>query len=149
LSGALPRFIIDASVAIKWLFDDEEFAQEARSILLSFQIGMIDLLAPDHLYHEAINALCTGVRTRRIGVPDAEAAVRDFLQMGIPTVAGTNLFPVGFRYALQFDCAFYDGLYLALADQSGAPFLHADRRLRNTLGGRFANELWIGDYQPR
>jgi predicted nucleic acid-binding protein len=66
LSASLPRYIVDASVAIKWLFDDEDFTSEARSVLLAFQEGRIDLLAPDHLYHEVLNALRTGVRMRRV-----------------------------------------------------------------------------------
>lgn len=40
----------------------------------------------------------------------------------------------------------YDALYLALAEQIGCPFVHADRRLHNTLAGRFPHELWIENY---
>lgn len=74
--------------------------------------------------------------------------MRDFLRLEIPTISGSDLFALGFEFALRFDCAFYDALNLALADQAECPFVHADRRLRNTLNGRFARELWIEDYEP-
>jgi predicted nucleic acid-binding protein len=148
VSASPRRYIIDASVAIKWLFDDEDFTSEARSVLLAFQEGRIDLLAPDHLYHEVLNALRTGVRMRRVRADDAEEAVHDFLDLAIPTVAGRSLFVAGFTYALSYDCAFYDGLYLTLADQAGCPLLHADRRLHNALQGRFSREFWIEDANP-
>ena len=148
MSATPPRYIVDASIAIKWLFDDEDFTVEARNVLLDYQSGRIDLLAPDHLYHEVLNALRTGVRMERLRPDDAEGAMQDFLSLGVPTVAGPSLFVSGFRTALAFDCAFYDGLYLTLADQAGCPLIHADRRLRNTLQGTFPNERWIEDYTP-
>ena len=146
MSTSLPRYIVDASIAIKWLFDDEDFTAEAREVLLAYQTGHLDLLAPDHLYHEVLNALRTGVRMQRLDAHDAEEAMHDFLALAIPTVAGPRLIVAGFRYALNYDCAFYDDLYLALADQADCPLMHADRRLRNTLQGRLPNELWIVNY---
>lgn len=146
MSRATTRYIVDASIGIKWLFDDEDFTDEARSILFAFQTGSIDLLAPDHLYHETLNALRTGIRMRRISSDQATTAMNDFLELAVPTVDGPSLFRAGFDVSLTYDCAFYDGLYLALAEQARCPLLHADRRLHNTLRGRFASELWIGDY---
>ena len=128
MSTGLPRHIVDPSIAIKWLFDDEDFMAEAGDVLLSYQAGYLDLLAPGHLYHEVSNARGRGVRMRRLEVSDAEKAMLNFLDLAIPTVAGPRLSVAGFRHALSYDCAFYDGLYLALGDQVGCPLMHADRR---------------------
>lgn len=146
MSSTPSRYVVDASIAIKWLFEDEDFTVEVRNVLLDYQSGRIDLLAPDHLYHEVLNALRTGVRMDRLHADDAEDAMQDFLNLGVPTVAGPSLFVSGFRTALAYDCAFYDGLYLALADRADCPLIHADRRLRNTLHGTFPYERWIEDY---
>ena len=146
MSATLPRYIVDASIAIKWLLDDEDFTAEARAILDAFQEGEVDLLAPDHLYHEALNALRTGVRMERLRAHDAEEVMHAFLDLGIPTVVGSALFVPAFGIALAYNCAFYDGLYLALANETGSSLVHADRRLLNTLQGRFTGELWIEDY---
>ena len=146
MSVVLPRYILDASIAMMWMFVDEDHVAEARAILRDFQRGDFSLLAPDHLYHEVINALRTGIRMRRITADDARAAVQDFLALSIPTVSGSSLYTNAFEYALRFDCAYYDGLYLVLAENENCPIIHADRRLRNTLDGRFPRELWIQDY---
>lgn len=40
----------------------------------------------------------------------------------------------------------YDGVYLALAQATHAPLLHADKKLRNALGNRFPYARWIEEY---
>lgn len=142
------RFIVDATIVIKWMFDDETHTREADAVLRAYQRGELDLLAPDHLYHEALNALRTGVRMQRITERRARGMMLDFLALRIPTVPGTRLFETAFDVALRYDCAFYDALYLTLADLAGCQFVHADRRLRNALAGRFARELWIEEVGP-
>src|SRR5690606_33716176 len=112
--------------AIKWLFDDEDHVASARAILQNYQLATIDLVAPDHINHEVLNALRTGVRMDRLSRQRAEAAMRDFLALEIPVVGGTQIYVAGFEAALQFDCAFYDGLYVALAQQANCWFVHAD-----------------------
>ena len=89
MSVTLPRYIVDASIAIKWLLDDEDLTLESREILFEFQEGQIDLLAPDHLYYEVLNALRTVhmMRMGRLDARDAEDAVHSFLSLAIPTVA--------------------------------------------------------------
>jgi predicted nucleic acid-binding protein len=46
----------------------------------------------------------------------------------------------------RYDCSYYDGLYLALAEAARCPFVYADQRLRNTLAGRCPRAMWIEDY---
>jgi predicted nucleic acid-binding protein len=129
VSAGRSTYIVDASIAIKWVLDDEDRSDEARAILLAYQQDQINLIAPDHIEHEVLNAIRTGVRMNRLSAQE-----------------GRGLFVRGIDYALSFDCAFYDGLYLALADRVGCPFVHADLRLRNTLRGAFARELWIDNF---
>ncbi len=148
MSAAAPLLVVDATIAVKWLFDDEDYVASAIDILTRFESGAIDLAAPDHLQHEVLNVVRTGVRIQRITVGDAQELVSDFLDLNVPTFTGAVLFRSGFELALRYDCAFYDALYLALAEQANCPFVHADRRLHNTLAGRFKHEFWIEDYRP-
>jgi predicted nucleic acid-binding protein len=139
--------VVDASIAIKWMLDDEDRSNEARAILVAYRQDQINLIAPDHFEHEVMNAIRTAVRMNRLPAGQAQALIQDFLSLSVPTVAGHGLFVRGFDYALHFDCAFYDGLYLALADRIGCSFVHADQRLRNTLHGAFSRELWIDNFE--
>lgn len=143
-SGAsLPRFVLDASIAIKWYLNDEDHVVDALAVQADFTTGRILLVAPDHIRYEVTNALRTAERRGRLTALQAHTAARNFLAVSIPTVNDDTLLISGLTYALRYDCALYDGLYLALADIADAPFLHADVRLRNTLQGRFARERWI------
>ncbi len=91
MSLSANRYIVDASIAIKWILDDEDFTVKSRSVLLAYQEGRVDLLAPDHLYHEVLNALRTGVRMQCISERDAVAAMNGFLDLRIQTVTGPPL----------------------------------------------------------
>lgn len=69
----------------------------------------------------------------------------EFLQLSIPVVVGTHIIVRGWDASRTYGCALYDGLYLALAEMMDCPLVHADRRLHNSLRGRFPLELWIED----
>lgn len=88
------------------------------------------------------NALRSGRETPLGG----RLAIVGFLALPISTVDDNQLIEAGYDFAVRFDCSRYDGLYLALAELTGAPFVHADRRLRNTIGTRFPLALWVDDY---
>lgn len=145
-SNNLTRYVVDASIAVKWYLHDEEYVHEAEAVLEAFGSDRIALIAPDHIRYEITNAVRNALRTRRVPVPAERQAITNFLDLGIPTVGANALLIAGYDYALRFDCALYDGLYLALADRAQCPFIHADRRLHNTLNGRFARELWIESF---
>lgn len=142
--------VLDASVAIKWYLDDEDHVAEAEAVLDLYRQGRVRLIAPDHIRFEVANAIRTAVRIGRVTAEQGSQAIRDFLEWRIPTVGSDTLLLYGYDYALRFDCALYDGLYLALADMTGIALVHADRRLQNSLAGRFPSAIWIADYSlPR
>jgi predicted nucleic acid-binding protein len=141
------RFVVDASVVMKWHLRDEQHVAEADAILADLLNGNILLVAPDHLRYEVPNAIRTAVLTNRLTALDGQTAIEAFFGWQLPTAGGDGLIMAAYDIALRFGCALYDGLYLALADLISAPLVHADRRLHNTLAGRFQHELWIEDYE--
>ncbi|MCX6022583.1 MAG: type II toxin-antitoxin system VapC family toxin, partial [Chloroflexi bacterium] len=68
--------------------------------------------------------------------------------LGIPTFRHSGVMGGAWRLAHRYGCSFYDAGYLALTAMTGAPFLHADGKLRATLRGRFPYELWPAHYSP-
>lgn len=141
------RVVVDASVAIKWYLDDEEHVDEARAVLAAYVANEIAFLAPDHIRYEVPNAILVAARRRRIDPATAKLAVSNFLVTRMAMAGSYSLLNDAYDYAMRYECAFYDALYLALADQWDCPFVHADRRLHNTLAGRFLREVWIEDYE--
>ncbi len=132
---------------MKWYLPDEDFAQEADTLLTAFSLGQVALISPHHIHYEVSNALRTAVHRHRLAEARARQAMLEFLELEIPTVVGTQLIVRGWSSALQYDCALYDGLYVALADMMGSQLIHADGRLRNTLAQRFPLELWVEDFE--
>lgn len=140
------RYVIDASVVIKWHLRDEQHVAEADAVLAGLHRGETLLVAPDHLRYEVPNAIRTAVLTNRLTALDGQTAIEEFFGWQLPTAGGDGLILAAYDASLRYGCALYDGLYLALADLIAAPLIHADRRLHNMLGGRFQHELWIEDY---
>jgi predicted nucleic acid-binding protein len=118
-------------------------------VLFAFQAGRIDLVAPDHLRYEVPSAIRNGVRTRRLTSDQARTAIADFLNWRLPTVGDDDLIRAAYEQTLRFGCSLYEGLYLALSESIGCPFLFADDRLRNALGNRFPSAMWIEDWPPQ
>ena len=143
-----PRFVVDASVAVKWHLDDEGQAEQALALLAEYREGRVDLTAPDQIRYEVANAIRVATRTRRLGFREGRTAIGLFLSWGIPTASADDLILAAYDLAEQLSCSLYDVLYVALAQAANCPLIYADRALRRLLEGRFPLALWIGDYAP-
>ena len=137
--------VVDASIAMKWYLNDEADVETAIEVLNAFLRGEVVFIAPDHIRYEVANALWQATRSGRIEDRFGRSSLDECLVCSIPSVADNLLIVDAYEFAVLFGCALYDGLYLALATRESVPLVHADRRLRNVLGGRFDLELWIGD----
>ena len=139
--------MLDASVAVAWHFRDEQFSQLARQILRSVIAGDIRLIAPQHLWYEVPNAITVAAQRRsRMSEAEARLALAEFLALDIPAIADESLVLAAQDVAFQRGCAFYDALYVALAERLNLPLLTADRRLFELLAPH-PLVLWIADYR--
>lgn len=73
------RFVVDASVAAKWVLKDEADARPAEILLADFRESRIQLIAPGHIHYEVPSAVRSAVRSRRITVDQARTAIDIFL----------------------------------------------------------------------
>ena len=142
-----PRLlVVDASVAVKWFLQDEDLTSQSLKVLDDLDADRVAPIASSHFGAEVSNAIRNALRPGRLTSESARTSLTTLLALSIETVPSSDLIAAAFEAALRFDCAMYDALYLALAEQIGCPFVHADRRLHNTLAGRFPHELWIENY---
>lgn len=139
--------VLDASVAVKWYLQDEDFSAEAATIRDDLAAARITVV-PDHFRVEVGNAIRNALRPNRLTVATARQAMTTLATLPIYPVPLDDLIVPGIDAAVHHDCTLYDALYLSLADRLSCPFVHADRRLHNTLAGRFEREFWIEDYRP-
>jgi predicted nucleic acid-binding protein len=142
----LPRCVLDASIALKWHLDDEEYSIEALLVLTDYQEGRVDLIAPANTPYEVPGAIKAAVSRRRLSAPDGRAAIESFLALRVQTVENNSLTLHAYDLALQHNCSYYDGLYLALSAATGTPLLFADERLRRAIEDRFQDSVFIANY---
>lgn len=113
--------IVDASVAVKWVVEEEGSLEALR---------LLDqpLMAPDLILTECANALW--VKARRGGLPSTVVIERvDTLRSAPLTLVSQNeLLPTAVDLALEIAHPIYDCLYLALAAREGGVVVTADRR---------------------
>ena len=132
------KAIVDASVAVKWLFA-EEGAVEARQLLAH----RIALRAPDFILVEIANVIWKKALRREIA--DAQPYLEELARLDDVV----TLFPAGdllahaAAIALQINHPVYDCLYVAHAEAEEAPLVTADRRLREAAGEYFGAEVWL------
>jgi len=122
-------YVVDASVAVKWLVS-EAFSDEAARLL----DGTARLVAPELLFAEATNALWAMCRRGDINRADyAEAVgVLRSAPVAVP-VPMRQLAASAARLAIDLDHPTYDCFYLALAVQEQHPVVTADRRFYDVV----------------
>jgi predicted nucleic acid-binding protein len=145
---AANQFILDASVAVKWLLppSDEEHVTEALELLRLHDVGAIEFLVPDLFWVEFASAAQSGVRRKRWTRAQAADSVRDMLGYELQTFPSRLLVETALMMAIANNCSLHDCIYVALAEEAGCEMITADERLLNALGSRFPVR-WLGSHQ--
>lgn len=137
----MSRYVVDASVAIKWFLPELHDAPAAR---LRGDGTRID--APDLIHAEVGNALWKRVRRGELAPDDADRICVALARLPLETHPSRLLAGAAFRIATTTGLTVYDALYLATALLTESPLVTADRRLFETaqrtvpLRGRV---LWV------
>lgn len=136
------RFVVDASVAIKW-FVPEVHHEAARRLLREG----FELLSPDLVRPEVGNVLWKKWRRGELSAGEAVAILRDFGRFPLRIRTSEPLMEGAWAVAERFGRSFYDGLYVALAVETGSSLVTADSRLYNALrdDALADNLLWVED----
>ena len=126
--------VVDASVLVEFLAGGEqrEAAEEA--------IGRERWVwAPALVDAEVGSALRRQARAKEISARKAHAALEELLDMRLQRIPLAAL--VDRAWQLRDNVTFYDALYVALAEEAGAPLLTLDARLAKAKGLRTEVEL--------
>lgn len=124
-------FVLDASVALRWLLDDPvpAYAHRIRQKLIAGDRAVVPALW--HL--EISNGLAVAERRSLLTAQDVDRALLDIEQM-VAHAIHTEAALVAARQALATARAFrlsaYDAVYLDLAQQQRLPLATLDERLR-------------------
>ncbi len=124
----MPSFVLDCSVAISWLIDDERSAQ-TDSLLERLQEEKAFIPALWHL--EIGNVLIQAERRRRLSPQQTDTALRLLESLPLETVPlEPRELPALMALAREQKLTVYDACYLHLAQQKKRPLATLDRELR-------------------
>ena len=122
-----PAFVIDASVAVTWLFEDETHAG-AVALLAAVRDGNSVGFVTRHWHLEVRNALLIGERGGRITLEQIGASLALLNELPLHTDTEADL-DVALYLARRYDLTIYDAVYLELAVRRRLPLATFDRRL--------------------
>lgn len=113
--------VIDASAVVELLLTSERADAVERSI------EGADLVAPDSLNAEVLQAIRGLERSGKVGGNRAEEMLANFLLMPVLRIPTFGL--MFGAWALRHNLTAYDACYIALARRLGAPLITGDHRI--------------------
>jgi predicted nucleic acid-binding protein len=122
------RFVVDASVAAKWLIPEP--LSEAALRLRNRDYA---LFCPDLLYLEVGNVLWKKVRSGEIREGAARPLLRALLEAPLRAESSVAILPAAWEISVRYARSVYDSLYLALSLALDARLVTADRRFLRAL----------------
>lgn len=123
----MSRFVVDASVAVKWVVEESGSA-EALEVLESRSLS-----SPDLLIAECTNILWKKVKRSELDQDEAIMAARLIQQSDVEILPTRALMERALKLAVELDHAAYDCIYLSLALENDWSFVTADERLVRKL----------------
>ena len=131
----METLIVDASIAIKWVVQ-EEGTQAALDLRPRFRFASPELLIP-----EAANILWKKTQRGDLTSDEAILAARLLEHSGVTFLSMTGLLERSARLAIELSHPAYDCAYLAAALQMGTRFVTADRRLLRVIAQHAPHRL--------
>ena len=123
----MKTFVVDASIAIKWVVE-EEGTPQALALRKNAR-----LIAPDLLVAECAYILWKKAQRGELTSEEADLAARLLERSDIELLPMRGLMAAATRIAIALSHPAYDCIYLALAMANGARFVTADDSLIGKL----------------
>ena len=115
------KFVIDASIAIKWVVE-EDGTENALALR-----GRTKLIAPELLVAECANVFWKKVHRGELSEDEALFAARLLQASDIELLPTRALLEAATRIAIELNHPAYDCVYIALALECNCQFVTADR----------------------
>ena len=131
------RYVLDASVALKWVLPEPD-SGKADLLRAEYRAGLHQFLAPDVFPIEVAHARARAERRNIISPPQGAVLLADILTT-LPALQPSlpDLLPRAFGISSQARIGVYDCLYVALAEREQCELVTADDRLVRALQAAF------------
>lgn len=132
-------WILDASIAVKWFFSDEEGHEKAREVLNRLVEHPEQFSVPSLFFFELAAVLTRKSKFEKKFIQESLEAV---FQLGVPAMeVGEELLEGAISISCLYQVSYYDALYIALARILKGVWLTADVKAVKKLPSGFALNL--------
>jgi len=139
-----PMWVLDTSVVIKWVRQEEILADRALALLHAYLDGQSQISVPSLLAYEVANVLRDKAD---LDTAQVEMAIQGLCNLGLRRFAPTA--PVTRRalvIARAHETSVYEATFAALSETLGAIFITADARLVQGLAP-LSYAAFLGDVE--
>lgn len=138
----MTRYVVDASVGIKWFLPEIHSEAASRLPLLNASLHV-----PAFFHLEIGNVLSKRIRRNELTPEEGEAILKELQRIPLQKHSNERLMKPAFTLAIQTRRSLYDCLYLALAEAIDGQVVTADRKFCSSLvASRYGKRmLWVED----
>ena len=143
--GGWMILVSDASVAVKWAVEEEDYEKAAQLLSGEHQLHVPRVLASE-LANALRNKVISGVLAPHLVAGMLGSALSSLLHWAADEVLAAD----ALRIAIGLNHPVYDCVYLALAYQVGGTVVTADTRFFNTVAGTEHADrvVLLADFEP-
>ena len=123
---ASPKYVVDASVVVKWFSKFEEDIENSEKLLNSHVEGISTLASSSLVLYEVCNALRFNPN---FGEEDLSKAAISLLKLELELVDFSEIFESAIALAFSQDITIYDAAYIAVSQTHHIPLITADYKL--------------------
>lgn len=129
---ASPKYVVDASVVVKWFSGLEEDVENSEKLLNGHVEGTSPLASSSLLLYEVCNALRFNPN---LGEHDLSKAARSLLKLELELVDFPEVSEAAIALAFSRDITIYDAAYIAVSQTYHIPLITADYKLVAKIKG--------------
>lgn len=139
----MPTYVLDTSVVVKWFEESSELhIKKARKILKDLHEGKINILIPNIVALEVLNAILIG---KKSSLEYAELAVQKIYQIPITIVESSlTLLEKAAKLMDEYKITSYDAYFLALAQYEDCKLISDDQKAHGKITN--GTVLMLEDY---
>lgn len=137
--------MIDASVCLKWAFEEED-SEKARRILEKYERNELLLMAPSLWQFEIVNGFSSAVVRKKLEFQKAKRLLCIVFKAVPELFMISDLLDECFKNTNKYQISGYDSAYVTLAAQTQSVLVSADRKLVEKVGdARLA--IYLGEFK--
>jgi len=129
---ASPKYVVDASVVVKWFSRSDEDIKNSEKLLKSHVAGTSTLVSSSLVLYEVCNALRFNPN---FDEGDLSKAAASLLKLELELVDFPEVFESAITLAFSRDITIYDAAYIAVSQTYHIPLITADYKLLSKIKG--------------